>query len=153
MTTIPFLKNLKLTQRTDVIFSTDRKTLIHCPNNFVGEFEIPEGIETVGIDAFAGCKALTSVILPKSLQRIQMLAFANCTDLRKISITTHQTIAVADDAFDSMHFDKCIVEVPLETRNKYYKSYIWCEFNCIIEKTRTAEVEYYKNKNSLKQVI
>jgi len=136
-----------------VIISADKKTLIHCPKNYIGEFEIPKGIESVGIEAFAGCKALTSVIFPESIQKIEMLAFANCSTLSKISITSHHTIEVADDAFNSMHFEKCILEVPAGAISNYNNADTWSEFDCIIEKTKTAEVGYYKNKNSLKQVI
>lgn len=153
MTTITFLRNPKHSQQSGVIYSTDRKMLIHCPKNYSGRLEIPEGTETVGIEAFAGCKALTSVILPQSLQKIEMLAFANCTALSKISISTHQNIAVSVDAFDLILFENCILEVPTGKTLNYNNANIWSEFDCIIEKTRTAEVQYYKNNKSLKQVI
>ncbi len=107
MTTIPFLKNLKKLRQTVVIYSTDRKTLIHCPKNYNGEFEIPEGVETIGIEAFAGCKKLTAAILPATLKEIKMLAFANCPELRKISIQSYKPIDIADDAFEKLHFEKC----------------------------------------------
>jgi predicted metal-binding protein len=152
MTTLHFHTYKRNIQQLNIIYSFDKKTLIHCPKNYSGEFEIPEGTETVGIEAFAGCKALTSVIFPKSLQKTQMLAFANCSALSTISITTHQTIAIAYDAFDSIHFENCVLEVPLGATSNYNNAETWCEFKCIIEKTRTAEVQYYKN-NSLKQVI
>jgi hypothetical protein len=152
MTTIPFLKNSKNLQRTNVIFSADRKTLIHCPKNYSGEFEIPEGTETLGIEAFAGSKELTSIIFPLSLKKIEMLAFANSNALRKISIAGYGKITVADDAFDSTHFENCVLEVPAGAKNNYNNAKTWREFNCIIEKTRTAEVQYSENK-SLKQVI
>lgn len=146
------LRKSQLFSNTTFLLSANKNTFIHCPQNFIGEFEIPEEIETVGIEAFSGCKTVTSVIFPESLQKIQMLAFANCTALSKISINSHQTMAVADDAFESMHFENCLLEVPAGATNNYNNADTWCEFNCIIEKTRTSEVRHSENK-SLKQVI
>ncbi len=134
------------------IYSADKKILMHCPVNHSGEFEISEGVETIGIEAFAGCKQLTSIIFSQSIVKIEMLAFANCCALSKISISSQHTITVADDAFDSMHFENCILEVRTGATSNYNNADTWREFDCIIEKTRTAEVEYYKNI-TLKQVI
>ena len=110
MTTIPFLRNPKHAQQSGVVYSSDRKTIIHCPKNYNGEFEIPEGVETIGIEAFAGCKKLTAAILPTTLKEIKMLAFANCPELRKISIQSYKPIDIADDSFEKLHFDNGILK-------------------------------------------
>lgn len=99
MTTIPFLRNSKHTQQSGVVYSADRKTLIHCPKNYSGDFEIPIGVETIGIEAFAGCKRLTAVIFPASLKEIKMLAFANCIELKSINAHNNNSLNIAEDAF------------------------------------------------------
>jgi hypothetical protein len=136
-----------------LILSKDKKTLIHCPKCFKGSLEIPTGVEIIGVEAFADCRELTSVNISESVRKIEMFAFRNCKTLSKISLLTEQSIAVSEDAFDLLLFENCILEVRLRTRNIYNNSNTWREFNYIIEKTRTAEVQYFKNKNSLKQVI
>jgi hypothetical protein len=42
---------------------------------------LPEGLEEIGANAFAGCTALKTVILPESLKKIDVDAFAGCDDL------------------------------------------------------------------------
>ena len=45
------------------------------------EAVLPEGIDTIGSEAFADCAALTRINLPASLRRIAADAFRNCPDL------------------------------------------------------------------------
>ena len=49
---------------------------------------IPNGIMTIGQNAFKGCAGLTSVIIPNSVTTIGEDAFNNCTGLTFISIGT-----------------------------------------------------------------
>ena len=51
---------------------------------------IPEGVTDIG--GFEDCKNLTSVTLPRSLQRVGSKAFANCTSLVNVTIPSGHTI-------------------------------------------------------------
>lgn len=55
---------------------------------------IPEGVEFVGAESFAGCKELTEIVLPYSLYQISYRAFAECTALESVTfpyrITLHE---------------------------------------------------------------
>lgn len=64
-----------------VEFSDDKKTLVQCPEDFEGEYIIPEGTTTIQEYAFVGCINLTSVIIPNSVTNIGDGAFNNCTGL------------------------------------------------------------------------
>ena len=46
---------------------------------------VPNGIKTIGTDAFAGNQFLTSVQLPSSVETIENGAFRNCTSLQEIT--------------------------------------------------------------------
>jgi hypothetical protein len=81
-----------------------------------------------------------------------MFAFRNCKTLSKISISTEQSIAVSEDAFDLLLFKNCLLEVPAGRTNNYNHANIWREFDCIIGKIQNSDLHYNKNK-ALKQVI
>ena len=49
---------------------------------------IPVGLEEIGIGAFEGCSALTSVNLPDSLRRIEDYAFEDCQSLAGVALPT-----------------------------------------------------------------
>lgn len=56
------------------------------PKNIAGEYEIPEGVTTIGKMAFRGCRDLTRVIIPASVRKIEDFAFLGCEGLTSIEI-------------------------------------------------------------------
>ena len=69
-----------------VEFSDDRKILVKCPKDFRGEYVIPEGVASIGEEAFCDCIGLTSIDIPDSVTSIEQGAFSNCTALTNINI-------------------------------------------------------------------
>ena len=59
---------------------------LYVNNELVTDLIIPEGIETIGTYAFAGCISLESIRVPTSLKTIKAYAFWNCTSLTAIYI-------------------------------------------------------------------
>lgn len=49
---------------------------------------LPEGLTTIGANAFQFCSDLTSVTLPSTLESIENYAFCYCTGLKEISLPT-----------------------------------------------------------------
>ena len=47
---------------------------------------VPEGVEVIGEEAFAGRRSLRAVTLPGTLRRINMRAFQKCTALTSIAL-------------------------------------------------------------------
>lgn len=47
---------------------------------------VPQGVESIGNSAFAGCEALTSITLPQGIKSIEYWAFARCFALTSIRI-------------------------------------------------------------------
>lgn len=47
---------------------------------------LPEGLESIGASAFAGCAALETLSLPEELLRIEHSAFSMCTSLTKVTL-------------------------------------------------------------------
>ena len=48
---------------------------------------IPEGVTYIGTDAFAGCTALEAICIPSSVEYIESGAFENCSSLHYILYT------------------------------------------------------------------
>ena len=58
----------------------------YLPQSFTGEYEVPQGIQTIAAGAFMECFSLTSVTLPNSVRTIGDLAFNDCINLTSINI-------------------------------------------------------------------
>lgn len=51
-----------------------------------GHVVIPDGIESIGWQAFKNCKEVTSVFIPESVNKIEREAFRNCSSLVSVNI-------------------------------------------------------------------
>ena len=69
-----------------VLFSKDKKTIRSVPNGKMGEYEIPDGVETIGNSAFRGCGGLSAVSIPDSVANIGQFAFYDCDGLGTVTI-------------------------------------------------------------------
>lgn len=85
-----------------VLFNKQQTRLIRCPGVKAGAYAIPSGITVVDDDAFAGCRGLTSVMVPASVT-IMEEAFQGCGGL--VSITVDPGNPVYSSA-DGVLFDE-----------------------------------------------
>lgn len=67
-------------------YSDDGKILKKFPKFHEGSFEIPQGVEEIGNNAFYECRDLTEIIIPDSVIRIGEKAFSGCTSLESVTI-------------------------------------------------------------------
>ena len=56
-----------------------------CEKEAEGEIVIPDGVDTIGKDAFYQCHRLCSIVFPQSLTKIEDHAFRECTSLSSIT--------------------------------------------------------------------
>lgn len=82
-----------------VEFSDDRKTLVRCPEDFQGEYVIPDGVTSIRYCAFSYCSSLTSITIPNSVTCIGGGAFSRCRSLTSVNIPSGVT-SIGDHAFD-----------------------------------------------------
>ncbi len=73
----PFEKSQELLILSDVLqkYNGNAKT-----------FTVPDGIKTIGEDAFYNCRTLEEVILPPTVRNIEKSAFLRCENLKKINL-------------------------------------------------------------------
>jgi len=83
-----------------VVFNKGGTILVRYPTGLAGQYEIPYGVTTISLDAFADCDGLISVILPGSLRSIDNHAFFSCDGLIAIEIPSGVT-SIGNQAFSS----------------------------------------------------
>lgn len=73
-------------------------------NPYLETVTVPEGVETLLVDAFYNCTALTQIKLPRSLKYIQPYAFDSCTALTAVwfsnSLPNSGGVSISHYAFD-----------------------------------------------------
>ena len=77
------------TDEYGVQFSDDKKTLLRAPQNLTGDYVVPSEVTKFmathfDVWGFYGCKKLTSVSIPNSVQSLGHYAFSNCPKLQKV---------------------------------------------------------------------
>lgn len=83
----PYLKN-----EDNIIYTKDKKTLVYYMTTKTGSsFSVPEGVKTIGTNAFVGNYDLQTVQLANSVTTIQRGAFSGCRNLTSISISDSVT--------------------------------------------------------------
>jgi hypothetical protein len=61
-------------------------------------YSIPEGVTSIGEEAFYYCTSLTSITLPNTLTTIEPWAFESCTNMTSITIPSSVT-SIGSNAF------------------------------------------------------
>ena len=123
-----------------VLFNKDKKELIVYPTGKEGAYTVPDGVETIIDDAFAGNTHLTAVTLPASLGEIASLAFENCTGLTSITSLATTAPHAGSQAFDNV--PKSIpVYVPKDGLASYKAEDEWKDFDNFITLEDKAAAE------------
>lgn len=74
--------NPDYTSSNGVLFNKSMTQLIEYPNgNTQATYTVPNGVSSILLYAFSGCRSLTSVIIPTSITTIGDDAFSSCTNL------------------------------------------------------------------------
>lgn len=81
-----------------VLFTKDKTSLIRCPQSYVAEeYEVSEGVLSVGAGAFKGCNGVESVILPAECT-LSPGSFYLCTNLKTV-VLPEGLVTVPDRCF------------------------------------------------------
>ena len=83
--------NTEFSSIDGILFDKIASTLIMCPVGREGEYNIPDGVTSIGDNAFENCLNLTSITIPDSVTSIGNRAFYFCFDLTNITIPSSVT--------------------------------------------------------------
>lgn len=110
---------------------------------------IPDNVTSIGKSAFGGCSNLKSLYLPANLNTIREKAFNGCTSLTRINAKMKDPVAIGEDTFTGLDYDKCELLVPEGSAEAYRQAAVWSNFNNITDIT----VVVTDNAGSLQYVI
>ncbi|MCR4665424.1 MAG: leucine-rich repeat domain-containing protein [Paludibacteraceae bacterium] len=100
-----------------VEFSDDMKTLLSCPYEWDDEYVIPDGVTSIGEEAFR-CSQITSIIIPDGVTSIGVWAFKDCSNLTSITIPDSVT-SIGEEAL--LHCEN-LTSITIGNRvNKHWK--------------------------------
>ena len=78
--------NKTFTSVDGLLLNKNKTNLMRAPQGKVGECVVPDGVTTIGYNAFDGCAELTAVRIPATVTKIEESAFSQCGKLRAIHI-------------------------------------------------------------------
>ena len=105
-----------------VLFDKEKKTLLFCLP--CEEYVVPEGVETIGVNAFVSCRSLKRIFIPASVKSIEKDAFLHCSSLEEIKVAPgNQNYCVMNDALvylDRTNGKKKLIRYPRGNTNQDY---------------------------------
>lgn len=114
---------------------------------------LPEGLITIGGDAFAKCSSMPSIVIPSTVTTIGSRAFANCYYMSNMQCNATTPPVVGSGAFDGIGKENFTLEVPEQSVSLYQTANGWADFNRISayydfsisrKHMRTLNAEYSK---------
>ena len=80
-------ENPVYSSKDGVLFDKINNLVVKYPPGKLGEsHEIPQGIESIGAEAFSWCENLQSVTVPEGVTEIEYDAFSDCSELKSVTI-------------------------------------------------------------------
>ncbi len=109
----------------------------------LSDLEIGNSLVSMGNSAFYGCSSLTKVTLPASVTSIGDNTFSGCNNLISFtSLNPEPPTFTNDTPFNSPIYSKCILYVPLGSKQDYATADIWEKFTKIVEINEDGTIYY-----------
>jgi hypothetical protein len=101
-----------------VLFNKDKTKLVLYPTGKTGDYEIPNGVTTIGEGAFNNCAGLVGVTIPDSVTSIGGQVFGLCAGLTKVRIPKSVT-SIADNPFPGC---SGLISIEVDAENPVFSS-------------------------------
>lgn len=104
------------------LYNKDKTELLIVPYQLAGDYTVPDGVDNIGNEQFAGCRNMTGITLPGSVSSIGRWAFSYCFALEKIVILN--PYCQIDDKYGSFGAGKAVIYgYPNSTAQAYAEKY------------------------------
>ena len=97
----------------------------------MGIVEFPEGMQSIGEQAFYNCRSIEGLVFPESMETIQNSAFEGCYGINSIVCKSDMPANVLNNAFNGVAKDNFTLEVPESAISQYQSAPGWCDFKRI----------------------
>lgn len=97
----------------------------------MGIVEFPEGMQSIGEQAFCNCRSIEGLVFPESMETIQNSAFEGCYGINSIVCKSDMPANVLNNAFDGVAKDNFTLEVPESAITQYQAASGWKDFKRI----------------------
>lgn len=115
-----------ITQEAIQIDEKKPMVLGRCDQNLSGELVVPDGITTIGMDAFITCQKLTRIVLPDSVEVLGLDSFYNCINLEEVVISNTSSLKeIGYGAFTYCHKLKTL-NIPATVTKIEESAFIGC---------------------------
>lgn len=132
-----------------VRYSDNRKILLRMPEDFKGEYIIPDGTEELHYGALEGCEFLTALTIPDSMSHLQA-SFEDCISLENIYVSPNHS---AYQSIDGVLFNKDLTTLVQYPAAKQQSIYLVPEGVTLIESfNHSQNLESIKFPKSLKLI-
>lgn len=99
----------------------------------MGTLTLPKNVARIPQGCFIDCVGITELVIPKGTQLLDAYCFARCSNIASIICEGEEPPFVADDAFLGVPKDNFTVEVPKGCVEKYRQARGWSDFKRIAE--------------------
>ena len=97
----------------------------------MGIVEFPEGMQSIGEQAFYNCRSIEGLVFPESIETIQNSAFEGCYGINSIVCKSDMPANVLNNAFNGVAKDNFTLEVPESAISQYQAAPGWKDFKRI----------------------
>lgn len=126
-------KSLKGMRVPENIKTLPRGMFLNCRS--LTSITIPDNVTSIGEFAFNGCSNLKSLYLPANLKTIGDAAFNCCGSLTRVNAKMKEPVAIEEDTFTGLDYDKCELLVPEGSAEAYRQAAVWRNFSHITDIT------------------
>lgn len=116
--------NSTYASREGVLYNKSLTEIIRCPEGKSGSYIIPEGVTSIGHDAFMSCEKLTEIAISDGVTSIGTAAFYSCDKLTKITLPSSLT------SIGSYAFEYCnslsTIDIPASVTSIGYWAFEGC---------------------------
>nr|MBP7473382.1 leucine-rich repeat domain-containing protein [Prevotella sp.] len=111
----------------------------------ISYFTVPDSVTYIATGAFSFCMNLKSIYIGKMVKTIGKEAFSSCPSLEEIHVSNEKPVTdLGIEVFRGIDKRKCVLHVPVGTKQAYENAEQWKDFIFIVEDSPT-KIQIQKN--------